>query len=44
MVSRKVSADGGGKGEGLASVKELAGGIGTSIDLCGQHRHQGCLT
>ena len=46
VVSRKVSADGRGRVEidgHMASVKELAGGIGTSIDLCGQHEHQRLL-
>ena len=46
VVSRKVSADGRGRVEidgHMASVKELAGDIGTSIDLCGQHEHQRLL-
>ena len=46
VVSRKVSADGRGRVEidgHMASVKELASGIGTSIDLCGQHEHQRLL-
>ena len=46
VVSRKVFADGRGRVEidgHMASVKELAGGIGTSIDLCGQHEHQRLL-
>lgn len=46
VVSRKVSADGRGRVEidgHMASVKELAAGIGTSIDLCGQHEHQRLL-
>ena len=46
VVSRKVSADGRGRVEidgHMASVKELAAGIGASIDLCGQHEHQRLL-
>ncbi|MBF0911717.1 MAG: DNA repair protein RecN [Atopobiaceae bacterium] len=46
IVSRRVSADGRGRVEidgHMASVKELALGIGTSIDLCGQHEHQRLL-
>ena len=46
VVSRKVSSDGRGRVEidgHMASVKELASGIGTSIDLCGQHEHQRLL-
>ncbi|WP_311139201.1 DNA repair protein RecN [Lancefieldella parvula] len=46
VVSRKVSADGRGRVEidgHMTSVKELAGDIGTSIDLCGQHEHQRLL-
>ena len=34
----RVSVDG-----SLASVKELAGGLGQTVDLCGQHEHQRLL-
>ena len=35
----RVSIDG-----SLASVKELAGGLGQTVDLCGQHEHQRLLS
>ena len=35
----RVSIDG-----SLASVKELSGGLGQSVDLCGQHEHQRLLS
>lgn len=35
----RVSIDG-----SLASVKELAGGLGQMVDLCGQHEHQRLLS
>lgn len=46
VASRRVSADGRSRvridGE-LASVRELAQRVGSSIDLCGQHEHQRLL-
>ena len=42
VVSRKVSADGRGRVE-IDGHMALAGDIGTSIDLCGQHEHQRLL-
>lgn len=46
VVRRRVSADGRGRVSidgHMASVRELAQGVGTSIDLCGQHEHQRLL-
>lgn len=46
VVRRRVSADGRGRVEidgSPASVRELAAGVGTSVDLCGQHEHQRLL-
>lgn len=43
VVSRTVGADGRGRAHvdgRVASVRELAQGVGSSIDLCGQHEHQ----
>ena len=43
VVSRSVGADGRGRVRidgRVASVRELAEGVGASIDLCGQHEHQ----
>lgn len=43
VVRRRVSAEGHGRVSidgHMASVRELAGGVGSSIDLCGQHEHQ----
>ncbi|OFK24863.1 DNA repair protein RecN [Olsenella sp. HMSC062G07] len=43
VVSRGVGADGRGRVRidgRVASVRELAEGVGASIDLCGQHEHQ----
>lgn len=46
VVRRRVSADGRGRvtlDGRMASVRELASGVGSSIDLCGQHEHQRLL-
>ncbi|MEF9924992.1 MAG: AAA family ATPase [Raoultibacter sp.] len=43
VVSRRVSADGRSRVSidgSLGSVAELAGGVGATVDLCGQHEHQ----
>ena len=42
VVCRRVSADGRGRvtvNGGMTSVRELARGVGATIDLCGQHEH-----
>ncbi len=47
VVRRRVGADGRGRVEvdgHMASVRELAAGVGFSIDLCGQHEHQRLLS
>lgn len=46
VVRRRVSKDGRGRVSidgRMASVRELAEGVGASIDLCGQHEHQRLL-
>lgn len=46
VVRRRVGADGRGRVEidgRMGSVRELAAGVGASIDLCGQHEHQRLL-
>lgn len=46
VVRRTVSADGRGRVSidgHMASVRELAGGLGATVDLCGQHEHQRLL-
>ena len=46
VVRRRVSADGRGRVEvdgRMASVRELAAGVGRTVDLCGQHEHQRLL-
>jgi DNA repair protein RecN (Recombination protein N) len=46
VVRRRVSKDGRGRVSidgRMASVRELAEGVGRSIDLCGQHEHQRLL-
>lgn len=46
VVRRRVSADGRGRVEidgHMASVHELASGVGSTVDLCGQHEHQRLL-
>lgn len=46
VVSRAVGADGRGRVRidgHAASVRELAEGVGATIDLCGQHEHQRLL-
>lgn len=46
VVRRRVSADGHGRVSvdgHIASVRELAHGVGATIDLCGQHEHQRLL-
>ena len=46
VVSRRVSAQGHGRVSidgRMASVRELAEGVGRTIDLCGQHEHQRLL-
>lgn len=43
VVRRRVEAEGRGRVEidgRMASVRELAQGVGSTIDLCGQHEHQ----
>lgn len=47
VVRRRVAADGRGRAYvdgSLASVKELAARIGSTVDLCGQHEHQRLLS
>lgn len=47
VVRRRVEAAGRSRVEidgSMASVRELAGGVGATIDLCGQHEHQRLLT
>jgi DNA repair protein RecN (Recombination protein N) len=47
VVRRRVEAAGRGRVEldgRMASVRELAEGIGATIDLCGQHEHQRLLS
>ncbi|MBQ6411128.1 MAG: AAA family ATPase, partial [Atopobiaceae bacterium] len=44
---RRVGADGRGRVEvdgGMASVRELAATVGSTVDLCGQHEHQRLLS
>lgn len=46
IVRRRVSVDGRGRVEldgHMASVRELAEGVGSTVDLCGQHEHQKLL-
>lgn len=46
VVRRRVEASGRGRVEvdgRMSSVRELASGVGASIDLCGQHEHQRLL-
>lgn len=46
VVRRRVSADGRGRVEldgRMASVRELAARVGSTVDLCGQHEHQRLL-
>ena len=43
VVRRRVSTDGRGRVElngHMASVRELADRVGSTVDLCGQHEHQ----
>ena len=43
VVSRRVGADGRGRVRidgRMGSVRELAEGVGATVDLCGQHEHQ----
>ena len=47
IVRRRVGADGRGRVEvdgGMASVRELAATVGSTVDLCGQHEHQRLLS
>lgn len=47
VVRRRVSADGRGRVEidgRMASVRELAARVGSTVDLCGQHEHQRLLS
>jgi DNA repair protein RecN (Recombination protein N) len=47
VVRRRVSADGRGRVEidgRMGSVRELASGVGRTVDLCGQHEHQRLLS
>ncbi len=47
IVRRRVGADGRGRVSidgRMASVRELANGVGAAIDLCGQHEHQRLLS
>ena len=47
VVRRRVEAAGRSRVEidgAMASVRELAAGVGATIDLCGQHEHQRLLT
>lgn len=46
VVSRRVGADGRGRVRidgRMGSVRELAVGVGATVDLCGQHEHQRLL-
>ena len=46
VVRRRVGSDGRGRVSidgSMASVRELASGLGASVDLCGQHEHQRLL-
>lgn len=46
VVRRRVEASGRSRVEvdgHMSSVRELAGGVGATIDLCGQHEHQRLL-
>ncbi|WP_455139650.1 DNA repair protein RecN [Thermophilibacter sp.] len=46
VVRRRVGADGRGRVEidgRMASVRELAARVGSTVDLCGQHEHQRLL-
>ena len=46
VVRRRVSSDGRGRVElsgHMASVRELAERVGSTVDLCGQHEHQRLL-
>ena len=46
VVRRRVASDGRGRVSvdgHMASVRELAQGVGSTIDLCGQHEHQKLL-
>ena len=47
VVRRRVGADGRGRVElsgHMASVRELAERVGSTVDLCGQHEHQRLLS
>ena len=47
VVRRRVAADGRGRVEingHMASVRELAERVGSTVDLCGQHEHQRLLS
>lgn len=47
VVARRIGAQGRSRVSidgSLASVKELSGGLGQSVDLCGQHEHQRLLS
>lgn len=47
VVARRINAQGRSRVSidgSLASVKELSGGLGQSVDLCGQHEHQRLLS
>ena len=47
VVRRRVSTDGRGRVElngHMASVRELADRVGSTVDLCGQHEHQRLLS
>lgn len=47
VVRRRVGADGRGRVEidgRMASVRELSDGVGSTVDLCGQHEHQMLLS
>lgn len=47
VVRRRVGADGRGRVElsgRMASVRELAERVGSTVDLCGQHEHQRLLS
>jgi DNA repair protein RecN (Recombination protein N) len=47
VVRRRVGSDGRGRVEidgHMASVRELAAGVGQTVDLCGQHEHQRLLS
>lgn len=46
VVSRRIGADGRGRVRidgRMGSVRELAEGVGATVDLCGQHEHQRLL-